>query len=249
MFCSNCGNKLPDNAKFCNECGAQIPLTESQPTQAATSVSAFEPVADESPVSSQSAIQEEGASTIQSQEDDISEPSAQTEESEPTEENENDPKAENKAEPRKKKKIGVGVLIGIISSSFFGIIFLVGLIITFAADSNVGNIILIVSGVIEIGASVALYKVADYRAKVTCPCCGTKRIHKRIWIQTDEKYNNHGSNIHEKITYVHRYLDSYTCPKCGETLKQNIKKNGGYVSNDRQTGQLQDHRIPVREIL
>lgn len=24
MFCSNCGNKLTDNAKFCNECGAKV---------------------------------------------------------------------------------------------------------------------------------------------------------------------------------------------------------------------------------
>ena len=24
MFCKKCGNKLPDNAKFCNKCGQQI---------------------------------------------------------------------------------------------------------------------------------------------------------------------------------------------------------------------------------
>lgn len=24
MFCSNCGNKLPDGAKFCNSCGSAI---------------------------------------------------------------------------------------------------------------------------------------------------------------------------------------------------------------------------------
>lgn len=29
MFCSNCGNQLPDNTKFCNNCGAQLSANES----------------------------------------------------------------------------------------------------------------------------------------------------------------------------------------------------------------------------
>lgn len=27
MFCNNCGNKLPENAKFCNSCGAAVAAT------------------------------------------------------------------------------------------------------------------------------------------------------------------------------------------------------------------------------
>ncbi len=57
MFCSNCGNKLPDNAKFCTECGAKIASAESQPTQQPASAPAFEPVAEKTPVYSQSASQ------------------------------------------------------------------------------------------------------------------------------------------------------------------------------------------------
>ena len=29
MFCSNCGNRLPDGTKFCNNCGAQLPANEN----------------------------------------------------------------------------------------------------------------------------------------------------------------------------------------------------------------------------
>ena len=29
MFCSNCGNQLPDGTKFCNNCGAQLSANES----------------------------------------------------------------------------------------------------------------------------------------------------------------------------------------------------------------------------
>ena len=32
MFCPNCGNKLADDAKFCNACGAPIGTTEAAPT-------------------------------------------------------------------------------------------------------------------------------------------------------------------------------------------------------------------------
>ena len=30
MFCSNCGNKLPEGAKFCSVCGAKVPETAEQ---------------------------------------------------------------------------------------------------------------------------------------------------------------------------------------------------------------------------
>ena len=37
MFCSNCGNQLPDGTKFCNNCGAQLSASES-PTAAPNAV-------------------------------------------------------------------------------------------------------------------------------------------------------------------------------------------------------------------
>ncbi len=32
MFCNNCGKKMPDNAGFCNECGAPLNRAPQQPT-------------------------------------------------------------------------------------------------------------------------------------------------------------------------------------------------------------------------
>ena len=33
MFCTNCGKEIPDNANFCDGCGAQIGATQAQPQQ------------------------------------------------------------------------------------------------------------------------------------------------------------------------------------------------------------------------
>lgn len=47
MFCRNCGNQLPDEAKFCTNCGAQIAPTPASPANekpAAITVSTPEPV-------------------------------------------------------------------------------------------------------------------------------------------------------------------------------------------------------------
>lgn len=38
MFCSNCGKQLPDNAKFCNGCGAQQQVQSAVPQQSAPPV-------------------------------------------------------------------------------------------------------------------------------------------------------------------------------------------------------------------
>lgn len=34
MFCRNCGNQLPDEAKFCNKCGTQVKRTPAPPVEA-----------------------------------------------------------------------------------------------------------------------------------------------------------------------------------------------------------------------
>ena len=45
MFCANCGNKLPDDARFCDACGVQVVIDESvqEPSQVE------EPVTEEEP--------------------------------------------------------------------------------------------------------------------------------------------------------------------------------------------------------
>lgn len=45
MFCSTCGNQIPDNARFCNACGAPV----SAPAASATTGAASSPVAPLAP--------------------------------------------------------------------------------------------------------------------------------------------------------------------------------------------------------
>lgn len=50
MFCENCGSKLPDDAKFCNICGAAVQQDQdSQQSQVQTPVLAKEPVIQAAP--------------------------------------------------------------------------------------------------------------------------------------------------------------------------------------------------------
>ena len=54
MFCSNCGKQLPDNAKFCPDCGQPIIIPEttyvSEPEPEPVPVAAPEPVKEPEPV-------------------------------------------------------------------------------------------------------------------------------------------------------------------------------------------------------
>ena len=49
MFCKNCGKNLPDNARFCDGCGAQLgdaPAAQSAPYRAAAPVAQANPIVD-----------------------------------------------------------------------------------------------------------------------------------------------------------------------------------------------------------
>lgn len=52
MYCSNCGTKLADNAKFCSNCGTPVQQTTSQP---ASSSAAIDPQAVRTPSKSETA--------------------------------------------------------------------------------------------------------------------------------------------------------------------------------------------------
>lgn len=218
MFCSNCGNQLPDDSKFCSSCGFKIEPAVSQNTSQSAQQYIAQPEVETIPAIDHYAPQEKTAQNSNIQ----------------------------KEQP-KKKKLDAGARTGVCFSVLFAVITIVGVII--AANNPVGNIILLLAGLIEIAIGAILYKIVDTRMKFTCPECGTKRIQKRIWLQTDEKYTSTSSGRYEKITYTHIYHDSFTCPKCNNTFEQNVKINGGYISNDVELGRVEDHRLPVREIL
>lgn len=54
MFCTNCGNPVPDGARFCEQCGATVPQPVTQPTNFAPY--APTPVAEPTPVAMPEAV-------------------------------------------------------------------------------------------------------------------------------------------------------------------------------------------------
>lgn len=130
--------------------------------------------------------------------------------------------------------------------TFVGIqlfVFIVGLILTLASRSGVGNLILLVSGVIDLIVAVVLYKIVDYRTKYTCSECGAKRVHHREFIRTEERDETINGRFRRKYTHVYR--DTFVCPQCGETLTMIVRKYGGMYS-ETENGGILDQRIPPR---
>ena len=148
---------------------------------------------------------------------------------------------ENTMECTKKKKRNHGILI---LTATCLLVFVVGLILALVSDGFIGNIILLVGGVIELGAAFVVFKIAEHRERFTCPECGTKREHHRTYIKTTEK--DSVVNHNHKTVYTHVYRDTYTCPECGNEMVNIVNKNGGYYSrlND---GNVVDNRIDYRE--
>lgn len=115
----------------------------------------------------------------------------------------------------------------------FALIILGGSIAVFAITlaialtvGRIGNIAMLISGVIELGLGVFVFKYFDWKIKYTCPECGAKRTHHRIYVDTEEK--DETNSVVHKTTYNHIYNDEYVCPNCGETsYYNNIKKYGG----------------------
>ena len=50
MFCSKCGNILPDNAKFCTSCGAKIENTATSVNAACDHPHTGDPIASVDPI-------------------------------------------------------------------------------------------------------------------------------------------------------------------------------------------------------
>ena len=130
------------------------------------------------------------------------------------------------------------------------LVFLIGLILALVLkDSSVGNDLLFASGIIEIIATIILYKVTERRVRMTCPSCGTKREHHRQYLGTSDKItsgNDMKHGVYKKTEYTHKYHDSYVCPNCGETMEENITRGGGrFISY--ADGYVLDNRSEPKE--
>ncbi len=60
MFCSECGNKLPEGVKFCPECGAKLMTREavSEPVKVEEPIKVAEPVVEAEPVQAAESVKE-----------------------------------------------------------------------------------------------------------------------------------------------------------------------------------------------
>ena len=214
MYCSNCGNLLPDGANFCNKCGHKVGAPVPNVTQNTTSIQdtkASENTASES----RSDLEELLNKASQARED---------------------------QKPRKKKrKFKYKFLL------FSIVVFVIGFIITVSADGIVGNILLLLSGGFDLIAAIVLFAIYSVKSKLTCPECGTRRVHKRVWLNTTEQMTR--STVTERISYTHRYEDYYICPECGETLKKIITKSGGSIVHYFSNGNIVDKTISYDKFL
>ena len=144
-----------------------------------------------------------------------------------------------------KKKMGKGVKIGIFFTALFFLMFLTFLIMALVSKDGAGNALLLISGAFELFIAYILYKVIQYKERYTCPECGTRREHHRDFLRTTSHYSSSAS--YERERYEHHYLDTYVCPNCGCTKREQVKKSGGEVSKDQKTGNIFDRRIDPTE--
>lgn len=130
-------------------------------------------------------------------------------------------------------------------------VFALGLILALL-EKQIGNYLLLISGLAEVAVGFILFKIARQRERFTCPECGAKRIHHRKFLETTEKVttmnwkNPAYPDGKHKIEYTHKYLDTYTCPNCGKEQRENVSKSGGSYTTFNN-GRIQDQSTDPRE--
>ena len=128
---------------------------------------------------------------------------------------------------------------------------ILGIILILTVPNGIGKAILQATGFIEIfGAIIGL--VLMYRKMYyTCPECGTKREHHRQFIETTSRQltqtERNTSLTKRTVIYKHVYLDTYVCPKCGETMENRATSEGGKIVYDYRGVITYDNTKPPKE--
>ena len=128
---------------------------------------------------------------------------------------------------------------------------LLGIVLTLTVPNGLGKAILQATGFIEIfGAIIGL--ILMYRkVYYTCPNCGTKREHHRQFIETTSRQltqTERDTNLTKRtVIYQHVYLDTYVCPKCGETMENRATSEGGKIVYDYRGVITYDNTKPPKE--
>lgn len=131
------------------------------------------------------------------------------------------------------------------------LIMVLGIILTLCVPNTLGKTILMTSAFMEIiGAIIGLVYLFRIE-KYTCPECGTKREHHRQFIKTTSRQltqtERNTSLTKRTVIYKHVYLDTYVCPKCGETMENNTTAEGGKIVYDYRGIITYDNTKPPKE--
>ena len=153
-----------------------------------------------------------------------------------------------KTSPAKKKKKSAIFIANLLCLGVFAILTILAAIL----KNSTINIILLATGVLELGVGALCFIIARQRERFTCPECGTKREHHREFVSTSNhvKTSNWGrpnyAEGYRMIEYTHHYIDTYTCPNCGAKMTENVSKGGG-AYKERNSGHVVDTRQEPRE--
>lgn len=128
-------------------------------------------------------------------------------------------KKKGKSKPKQKK--GIGNFFATLVVLLFIAVGAYGAYLAAYGGSKMGNYILLIAGILQVIIAIILYIVYEWRAKIFCPVCGTRRVHHREWIRTDVKYGYNNSE-----TEINIYRDTFECPECGELKIETVKKPG-----------------------
>lgn len=123
-------------------------------------------------------------------------------------------------------------------------LFVTGLLVK-AISAWVG-VVLFLFGFGLIIYAVVLGITLPKKARQICPACGNKREHHRRFTHTTNKVNTINSSNGQQLTtkYTHHYIDTYTCPNCGETAEYETTENGGETIIGGQYGRLDKRKNP-----
>lgn len=131
------------------------------------------------------------------------------------------------------------------------LIMILGIILSICMPISLGKTILKVSAFVEIISSIIGLVYLFRKEKYICPECGTKREHHRQFIETTSRQltqtERNTSLTKRTVIYKHVYLDTYVCPKCGETMENRATSEGGKIVYDYRGIITYDNTKPPKE--
>lgn len=143
----------------------------------------------------------------------------------------------NKSNALVKKTLVCACLCAVIATAL--------LVITYAFKIEYLAFISVFFGIAMTILGVVLWAILPKKARKICPCCGKIREHHRRWVNTTSKTVNFNQGQRYTTKYTHHYIDTYTCPHCGETAEYKVTDSGGEIRVSGQYGYEDKRKQPI----